>query len=178
MKRMNMKVVLALSLVLLVASVAFAEKPKPIFTDDAPPPLAFYSQGVKLGNLVFVSGQLPYKLVENSNPPIWVLETASLAAATKQVMKNIETILAEAKLTLDDIVMATVYLNQGFNTPAFATEFNIAYAESFECICSDPTVCIEYECSNPKRRPPARASINAFAVPKGAMLEISVIAGK
>jgi 2-iminobutanoate/2-iminopropanoate deaminase len=175
MKRMNVKVVLALSLVLLVATVAFAEKPKPIFTEDAPPPLAFYSQGVKFGNLVFVSGQLPYKF--NDDNDTWVLIGDNNAtAATKQVMVNIKAILAEAKLTLDDIVMATVYLRPGVS----ATEFNQAYAESFGCTCSgpDPTVCIEYECANPKSRPPARASINAAAIPKGALLEISVIAGK
>jgi 2-iminobutanoate/2-iminopropanoate deaminase len=183
MKRMNMKVALALSLVLLVATVAFAEKPKEVYTDDAPAPVGFYSQAIKFGNLVFVSGQLPI-VPGSGNPP--TLVNTDTTAATIQVMHNIEEILKEANLTIHDILMTTVYFNS--NPPASSAQFNKAYGEYFGCTCNDPApadpvsgkvYCTEWvNCAKPKSPPPARAGIGASSIPLGALIEVSVIAGK
>jgi 2-iminobutanoate/2-iminopropanoate deaminase len=163
MKKMNVKVVLVLLLVLVSASVAFAKDPKVISTPDAPAAVGPYSQAIKYGELVFISGQLPI------NPATGALISTNITDATRQVMENLEAILAEAKLTFDDVLMTTVYLASinDFNN------FNIEYGKSFGCdFVSNQWVC------DPNGHPPARATIAAGAIPKGALLEVSMIAGK
>jgi len=178
MNKMNMKIVLALSLVLVLATVAFAEKPKDIYTDAAPAPLGFYSQGIKFGNLVFVSGQIPIDPLTG----LLVTPLYDTKVATEQVMKNIEAILDEAGLSLRDIIMTTVYLNSGDLVNTFAAssaEFNQTYGEAFGCTCLNSPTCSQWDCGRkPKFVPPARASVVGKNIPKNALIEVSVIAGK
>ena len=68
--------------------------------------LDVYSQAIKYGDLVFVSGQLPI----NQDVVSW--DETAILRRDQQVMKNLEAILTEARLTFDNIVMTTVYLNR------------------------------------------------------------------
>ncbi len=95
--------------------------------------------------------------------------------ATHQVMANLKAILEEAKMSFDDVIMTTVYLkdiNQ-FN------EFNCAYGEDLGCACTytagPPSAC---GCDCAGVYLPARATIQAGALPRNALLEVSMTAGK
>lgn len=98
--------------------------------------------------------------------------TEGIAEQTQQVMENLKAILAEAKLTFDDVVMATVYLKD--LSKDFFNAFNQEYAKAFGCFVSQ--VDGKIDCTGVYV--PPRATIQAAEIPKGALLEISMIAGK
>src|SRR4249919_2685629 len=79
---------------------------KQIFkTDKAPAPIGPYNQAVKAGGLLFVSGQVAFI------PSTGELDTSSIPAETHQVMKNLEAVLSEAKLTFAHVVKTTIFLS-------------------------------------------------------------------
>jgi 2-iminobutanoate/2-iminopropanoate deaminase len=120
-----------------------------IFTDKAPKPIGPYSQAVKKGNVVFVSGQVAIDPL-TGNP-----DTADIVSETKQVMNNIRAILDTAGMTMDDISKVTIYM-------ADLTQFkamNEVYAQYFT-----------------EGNYPARETVQVAALPKNMHLEISVIA--
>ncbi len=163
MKKSHLACLIFVSLILGLSCVAFAKNPAILSTEDAPAAVGPYSQGVKLGNLVFTSGQLPIVPTTGSI-------TGGIAEQTRQVMENLKAILAQAKLTFDDVVMVTVYLQdlKGF------TAFNQEYAKAFGCFVSQSDGAID--CTGVYVHP--RATIQAAGIPRGAFLEISMIAGK
>ena len=121
---------------------------KVIFTPYAPPAIGPYSQGIRAGKTVYVSGEVG----ADANGTI---VGPSIGEQTDQALTNIGYILGAAGLTLDDVVTTTVYL---VNVSDFA-EMNTHYATFF------------------KNAPPARATIQVAALPKkGALVEISAIA--
>jgi 2-iminobutanoate/2-iminopropanoate deaminase len=168
MKKLSLNVLLSVLVVLAFATVALAEHPKQIYTIEAPAPVGFYSQGIKFGNLVFVSGQIPLNC-----DPSKMMDTGN---ATTCVMHNIGAILDEAGLDLGDIIMTTVYLSP----IAVSAEFNKAYGEAFGCECTNSPTCSQWNCGRkPKFVPPARATIFANKLPGTVnLIEVSVIAGK
>jgi len=111
-------------------------------------PIGPYSQAVKAGGFVFVSGQIP--VVPGTGNVI----RDDVAAATRQCIRNIEAVLDDAELTLDDVVSATVFLKD----MADFEVMNKVYAEHFS------------------KNPPARATIQVAALPKNSPVEIQVIA--
>ena len=117
-------------------------------TLDAPKAVGPYSQAIKAGGLLFISGQIPL------DPATGQMTATDVVAQTKQVMKNIGAILAAEGLTFADVVKTTVYLT---DLSEFA-RLNDAYAPHFE---SDP---------------PARATVQVAALPKGAKVEIEAVA--
>jgi 2-iminobutanoate/2-iminopropanoate deaminase len=142
-----MRAVLAAAL-LLLATPAFAEKTL-IESPAAPKAIGPYSQAIKSGKLVFVSGSLPFDpegKVDYSQQDV--------TAQTKRVIDNIALELAAAKLTLDDVVSATVYVTDVDDFPAV----NKVYASYFH-----PPY-------------PARAFVQVAKLLRGAKVEISVIA--
>ncbi|MGB9914387.1 MAG: Rid family detoxifying hydrolase [Candidatus Bathyarchaeales archaeon] len=122
---------------------------KIIQTEDAPKPVGPYSQAVKAGNFLFVSGQLAI------NPKEGKIIDGDIKAQTAQVMRNIRAILNAAGYDLNDIVHVTVYLS----SMALFSEFNSEYAKYFS------------------KEPPARATVGIELMP-GALIEISAIAYK
>lgn len=92
-----------------------------ILTNKAPQPGGAYSQGLKVGDFVFVAGQVPI------NPATGKLEAETIEDQTNQVISNIEAILAEEGLGLADVVKATVHLS---DMSLFA-RFNEVYASRF-----------------------------------------------
>ncbi|WP_322820044.1 RidA family protein [Chloroflexus sp.] len=120
----------------------------PISTDAAPAAIGPYSQAVRAGNLIFVSGQLPI------NPATNELITDDIGAMTRQIFANIAAILQAAGSSLDRIVKTTVFLADLSDFAAM----NAAYAEHFG------------EAS------PARSTVQVARLPRDARIEIEVIA--
>ncbi len=120
---------------------------KAIKTSKAPGAVGPYSQGIRAGDLIFVSGQLP----ANAEG---VLIIDDIAAATRHSLENVHAVLSAAGAQMNDVVKATVFLTDMGDFSAM----NKVYGEFF----SDPF--------------PARACIEVAALPKGAKVEIEVIA--
>ena len=123
---------------------------KAIATTAAPDAVGPYSQGIEANGLVFVSGQLPI------DPATGEFAPGGVAEQTAQSLKNISAVLAAAGCTMDDVVKTTVFLT---DIGKF-TEMNEVYATFFEGDC------------------PARIAVQVGALPKGAQVEVEVIAMK
>ncbi|MFH0895480.1 MAG: Rid family detoxifying hydrolase [Bacteroidota bacterium] len=123
---------------------------KIIHTQAAPVPLGPYSQAVKAGDFLFVSGQV------GINPAVGKIDAENIQDETKQVFKNIEAILKEAGMELSDIIKATIFVTDLGDFSAV----NEVYATFF------------------KKDFPARETAQACKLPAGAKLEISVVAFK
>jgi 2-iminobutanoate/2-iminopropanoate deaminase len=125
-----------------------------IATPDAPPALGAYSQGVKVGDTIYVSGQLPI------DPKTREIVSGGIAAQTEQVLLNIREILEEGSASLGDIVKVTIFLRDLSN---FA-EVNRVYEIFFPNTEYDPQV------------PPARSTVEVSRLPRDAEIEIDAIA--
>jgi 2-iminobutanoate/2-iminopropanoate deaminase len=120
-----------------------------ISTALAPAAIGPYSQAIRVGKTVYVSGEV------GIDPMTGTFAGATIGEQTDQTLKNVAAILAAAGLTLDNVVATTVYLT---DVNDFAG-MNAAYGTHFK---------------NPA---PARATIQVAALPKkGALVEISAIA--
>lgn len=119
-----------------------------INTDKAPSPIGPYSQAVRANGMVFLSGQVAFI------PETGELELSSLEAETHQVMKNIQAVLNEAKLSFDHIVKTTIFLS---DMSLFA-QVNAVYGTYF------------------KGDFPARETVAVKGLPRGVNVEISMIA--
>lgn len=85
----------------------------PIQPSDTPPPAGAYSPGVRVGNLLFVSGQVP------RDPQTGELAGEDIETQTRQVMQNLSRVLDSAGLTRRDLVSVTVYLTDVDDWGAF-----------------------------------------------------------
>ena len=121
---------------------------KVIATKAAPQAIGPYSQGIQAGGLLFVSGQIP--LV----PATVEMVAGGIEAQTTQVLDNLQAILTEAGASMDAAVKTTVYLK---DIGDFAV-VNAIYAKYFTKDC------------------PARVCVEVSNLPKGALIEIDVIA--
>jgi 2-iminobutanoate/2-iminopropanoate deaminase len=119
-----------------------------ISTEAAPRAIGPYSQAVRAGSLVFVSGQIPL------DPATGAMIDGDIAAQTHRVFANLRAILEAAGTSLDHVVRATVYLAD-MNDFAVVNE---VYGSYF----SSPA--------------PARATVQAARLPRDARVEIDVIA--
>ncbi|MCX8080775.1 MAG: Rid family detoxifying hydrolase [Bacteroidia bacterium] len=133
--------------VLMMLNAAFAQDKKVVFTESAPVPIGAYSQGVKAGKWLFVSGQIG---MDKDGK----MDTASVENQTRRALENIKAILEADGLNMDHVVKATIYLK---NINDFAM-VNKMYASYF------------------KKDPPARETVEVCRLPKNAKVEISVIA--
>lgn len=93
---------------------------KNVVTSKAPAAIGPYSQGIDIGNLVFTSGQLPLNMKQGE------MET-EIKAATKASLSNVKAILAEAGLTMDNVIKTTVFISDMNNFAAM----NEVYATFF-----------------------------------------------
>ena len=120
-----------------------------VSTKNAPAAIGPYSQAVISGNLIYTSGQIPI------NPESGNIETSDISSQTEQVIKNLKAVLEAAGSSLDKVVKTTCFLQ---HIQDFAT-FTSVYEKHF-------TV------------KPARSCVEVAALPKGALVEIEVIAEK
>lgn len=123
---------------------------KIIHTTEAPAAIGPYSQAVKIGTLLFVSGQIPI------DPSTGALVSISIEAETHQVMKNLMAILSTANMNFANVVKATIFIK---NMDDFA-KINAVYASYFDGDF------------------PARETVEVSRLPKDVRVEISVIAAE
>jgi len=119
-----------------------------IATDKAPKAIGPYSQGVKAGGFVFFSGQIPLDPVSGE-----IIGTTS-AEQAEQVMRNIAAVLNEAGLGFEDVIKTTIFMT---DLADFAS-VNEVYGKCFA------------------GSPPARSTVQISGLPRGAMVEIEVLA--
>lgn len=119
-----------------------------ICTKNAPAAVGPYSQAIDCGDFVFLSGQIP--LV----PETGLVADGGLEAQAHQMFANIQAVLAEAGMSLSNVVKTTVFMT---DLSQFAA-FNAIYAEYF------------------KAPYPARSCVEVSALPKGVLVECELIA--
>lgn len=121
---------------------------KIISTTAAPAAVGPYSQAVQVGHFLFTAGQIP--LV----PELGKLVDGGIEAQTHQVMQNLSNVLAAAGLTFANVVKTTIFVTNLADFDAI----NKVYGSFFE------------------QNPPARSTVQVAALPKGANVEIEMIA--
>lgn len=119
-----------------------------IFTSEAPAPIGPYSQAVKAGDTLYVSGQIPMDAETGE------MINANITEETHQVMKNMDAILSQAGLDFSNVVKCSIFIK---DMGQFAT-INEAYGMYF------------------KENPPARETVEVARLPKDVNVEISCIA--
>lgn len=120
---------------------------KKIATNKAPSAIGPYSQAIVFGNMLFTSGQIPI------NPETGNIEATTIAEQTEQVMKNLGAVLSQAGTSFEKAIKTTCFLA---NISDFAA-FNEVYAKYFT-------------------EKPARSCVAVKDLPKGALVEVEVIA--
>lgn len=120
---------------------------KKIATDKAPGAIGPYSQAIVCGNMLYTSGQIPI------NPETGNIEAKDIASQTEQVMKNLGAVLTAAGTSFEKAVKTTCFLAE---IADFAS-FNEVYAKYFT-------------------EKPARSCVAVKDLPKGALVEVEVIA--
>ncbi|MCW5835912.1 MAG: RidA family protein [Labilithrix sp.] len=123
---------------------------KPVNSLSAPAAIGPYSQAIDAGDFVFLSGQVPI------DPKTGELVQGDIAAQTERVLDNLGAVLEAAGCSFADVVKTTIYL---MDLGDFQT-LNATYAKRFTSA------------------PPARATVQVSALPKGARVEIDAIAKK
>lgn len=118
-----------------------------IFTENAPAAIGPYSQAMKVGNLVYTSGQIPI------DPATGNIESQDITGQTEQVMKNLAAVLTAAGSSFGKAVKTLCFLKDMGDFAAF----NEVYAKYFT--------------GNP-----ARSCVAVAALPKGALVEVEVVA--
>jgi 2-iminobutanoate/2-iminopropanoate deaminase len=121
---------------------------KVISTKKAPAAIGPYSQAIQVGNLVYTSGQIPI------DPATGAFAEGGIREQTRQSLTNVKAILEEAGLSMGNVVKTTVFMA---DMNDFA-EMNSVYAEFF----AEPY--------------PARSAVAVKTLPKGALVEIEVVA--
>ena len=121
---------------------------KVIATAAAPAAIGPYSQAIQVGNLLYTSGQIPI------DPATGQIVEGGIEAQTRQSLLNVQAILKEAGVTMSSVVKTTVFMADMNDFPAM----NAVYAEFF----TQPF--------------PARSAVAVKTLPKGALIEIEVVA--
>ena len=123
---------------------------KVIATTNAPAAIGPYSQAIAANGFLFVSGQIPI------DPATGEFVPGGIQEQTRRSLENGKAILTEAGLTLDNVIKTTVFLSDIQNFAAM----NEIYAQYFSADC------------------PARSAVQVANLPKGALVEIEMIAAE
>ena len=118
-----------------------------IYTKNAPEAIGPYSQAIKVGNIVFTSGQIPI------DPSTGNVEASTIEEQTEQVCKNLSSVLEAAGTSLSNVVKTTCFLSDMADFAAF----NGVYAKYFVS-------------------KPARSCVAVKTLPKNVLVEVEVIA--
>ncbi|MFZ6001442.1 MAG: RidA family protein [Bacteroidota bacterium] len=121
-----------------------------VYSANAPEPIGPYSQAIKAGNMLFISGQIA---IQKSSGQIL---TANIVDETQQVMKNLDEVLKAGGMTFANVVKTTIFLKSMGDFP----KVNEVYGSYFAS------------------QPPARETVEVSGLPKGVNVEISCIAVK
>lgn len=115
---------------------------------NGPAAIGPYSHGVWAGDLLFLSGQTPI------DPATGALAPGGVTEQTEQVFRNLEAVVADAGLTMDDVVKTTVFLTTMADFPEMNAVYGAHFAEPY----------------------PARSTVAVAALPLGARVEIELVA--
>lgn len=118
-------------------------------TENAPTPIGPYNQAVKSGHLIYTSGQIPI------DPATGIFVEGGIREQTIQVLENLKAVIEAAGGTLDDTIKTTVFLAD----MADFSVMNTVYAEYFG-----------------EANAPARSTVQVAGLPKGALVEIELVA--
>ncbi|MBS1486235.1 MAG: RidA family protein [Bacteroidetes bacterium] len=121
-----------------------------VYSSHAPEPIGPYSQAIKAGNMLFISGQIAIQ------KPSGNLITGNIVDEATQVMKNLSEILKAGGMDFSNVVKSTIFLKDMNNFP----KVNEVYGSHF------------------KEMPPARETVEVSRLPKDVNVEISCIAMK
>ena len=121
---------------------------EPIATKDAPAAVGPYSQAVRAGELVFLSGQIPL------DPATGKVVPGDIGAQTERVLENLRAVLAAAGCSVGDVVRTTIYLVDLAHFAAVNEIYGRAFTAPY----------------------PARATVQVTALPRGSQIEIDAIA--
>ena len=146
----NLKIYFFLCFILPLQCINSLESPmskEPIQTNKAPEAIGAYSQAIKAGDLLFISGQIPL------NPKTMEVEDASFEESALRVISNLENICKEAGASLDDIVKLNIYLLDLGNFASLNKIMEEKFSQPF----------------------PARATVEVAALPKDVMIEMDAI---
>lgn len=119
-----------------------------IETSKSPAPIGPYSQAVKSGNTLYVSGQIPI------NPANGQLMMEDIQSETRQVMENLKNILEKAGMSFDNVVKTSIFLIDMNNFSAINEVYGSYFSGNY----------------------PARETVQVSGLPRGVNVEISVIA--
>ncbi len=119
-----------------------------IFTERAPKPIGPYSQAIRAGNFIFLSGQIPI------DPKTEELVKGDIRQQTQQVLENIKRVLESQGLGMEDVVKVNIFLKDMGNF----NQMNEVYATYFSA------------------SPPARSTVEVAKLPRNAEIEIEAIA--
>lgn len=123
---------------------------KPIVTSAAPAAIGPYSQAIEVNGFIYASGQLPI------DPATGAFPEGGVQEQTRQSLLNVKAILEEAGLTLANVVKTTVYLADMGDFAAMNEIYSQFFSQPF----------------------PARSAVAVKALPKGALVEVEVIAAR
>jgi 2-iminobutanoate/2-iminopropanoate deaminase len=123
---------------------------KKIATANAPQAIGPYSQGIQLGNLLFVSGQIPL------DPESGNLVKGDIEVQARQVMENLKAIVTTAGFTLDDALQASCFLKDMGDFARFNGVYGAYFGET----------------------PPARVTVEVARLPRDVLVEVALICGK
>jgi len=150
MARSILSVAVSIAMIVFVSGVKAQDRGrKVILTPDAPKPIGPYSQAIRRGQTLYLSGQIA---IDPATNQFW--SNGSIDDQTRRVLNNLAAVLAADGLTMDHIVSTTVFLK---DVNDFA-KTNEVYATYF------------------KNAPPARATVEVARLPRDAKIEISAIA--
>ena len=122
-----------------------------IHTDNAPAAIGPYSQAIRVGNMVFTSGQIAI------DPATGQIVAGGIEPQTHRVLQNLQAVLAAAGLSFSRVVKTTVFLKD----MAHSAAMNAIYAEYLETQDGPP---------------PARSTVEVARLPKDALVEIELVA--
>ena len=139
-----------ISLATVLASCGSVATKESISTKNAPAAIGPYSQAVKMGSLVFLSGQIAI------DPKTNQMSSGNIEEQTKQALENLDAVLKASDMTMENVVSTTVFLK---DLNDFG-KMNAVYGTYF------------------KEKAPARATVQAARLPRDALVEIAAIASK
>lgn len=119
-----------------------------IYTPDAPAPIGPYSQAVQAGNTLFISGQI------SINPETGVFVAGPLEEQAQMAMENLQTILEAAGASMAKVIKTTIFLAPGEDFDVVNKVYGAFFTNEF----------------------PARETVWVHTLPKGARVEISMVA--
>ena len=156
MKKNKMLIIVVIGILIFLAgniqSLLLSQEitKKTVFTELAPKPIGPYSQAVTAGNFIYLSGQIAIDMKTNQ------IVNNDIKKETEMIMENIKNVLEKAGSKLENIVKTTIYLTD----IRLFTDMNEVYGKYFQ------------------GNFPARETVQVVALPKGARIEISVVALK